>query len=156
MNPLYDYKTLSDKTKRAILLRDSYRCRVCKSNRNTEIHHITPYVECADDSESNLVTLCNRCHDKFEGFKEHLILVLAGQMTLWDFEKLRPSLKRIYRNEMGAPAKYRNGEKSRAIKVPLTEAEHERILSTITPLQRAVALLNLCDDVDAVTKGQPK
>lgn len=54
--------------------------------------------------------------------------------------------------KMGAPVKYTGGVKLRAIKVPLTDAEFERVKST-DPRQRAAVLLKLCDDIDAERAG---
>lgn len=53
------------------------------------------------------------------------------------------------------PRKYPRGVTNRVVKMPLSEADHARILFTTTPEQRAAVLLKLCDDIDAVKRPQP-
>lgn len=45
-----------------ILLRDNYKCVLCQSVSNLEIHHIIPLSVKLIDSPSNLVSLCTGCH----------------------------------------------------------------------------------------------
>ena len=55
--------------RREVYKRDKYTCRVCgKKCRGKEIqaHHIIPYRVSFDNSLSNLVTLCIRCHSKVD------------------------------------------------------------------------------------------
>lgn len=52
------------------------------------------------------------------------------------------------------PRKYARGVSVVNIKVPLTRDEHSRVL-TLSPEQRAAALLNLADQVEQAKKGQP-
>ena len=49
-----------------ILKRDNYKCTnpKCKSSENLAVHHIDRNKE--NNSETNLITLCNKCH-----LKEH-------------------------------------------------------------------------------------
>ena len=47
---------------RTILRRDNYKCRLCHSNIDIEIHHITPVVIGGETQEDNLITLCDICH----------------------------------------------------------------------------------------------
>lgn len=59
-----------------ILKRDKYQCQICKrygkQTEGTHVHHI---VELEDDSllaliDSNLVTLCNKCHTAWHKSQE--------------------------------------------------------------------------------------
>ena len=48
------------------LKRDNYTCRKCKRTDFIGAHHIIPYRKSKDNSLSNLITLCPRCHTKME------------------------------------------------------------------------------------------
>ena len=50
------------KMTRDILRRDNWRCQVCGSRVNLEVHHQQFRSQGGSDSESNLITLCNGCH----------------------------------------------------------------------------------------------
>lgn len=65
------YKTTAWRKKRPrILRRDEYRCQECKrygKNREAQtVHHINPLRERPDLKlvSWNLVSLCNKCHEK--------------------------------------------------------------------------------------------
>lgn len=69
------YKTRAWKKKRPrVLKRDSYQCQECKrygkSTEATTVHHIIPLAWCLlfnkvlALSNINLISLCNKCHDK--------------------------------------------------------------------------------------------
>lgn len=49
-----------------VLLRDGYKCVLCGSKWNIQIHHIVARSKCNKDkrmnSVDNLVTLCRDCH----------------------------------------------------------------------------------------------
>ncbi len=45
-----------------ILRRDGWRCQSCGSMSNLEVHHKDFRSHSGDDSEENLITLCNACH----------------------------------------------------------------------------------------------
>lgn len=53
-----------------ILERDKFKCRTCGRKKNLHVHHIVPFSEFDNYDEandpSNLITLCGRCHRKFE------------------------------------------------------------------------------------------
>ncbi len=53
------YTTLKD----AVVRRDSWKCRVCKTRNNLVVHHIVYRSHGGDDIESNLITLCDNCHN---------------------------------------------------------------------------------------------
>jgi hypothetical protein len=69
--PKHDRK-IPDNVRRQVLIRDNYRCTQCGWNYNMqnkadtrilEIHHKTRHVDGGKSEETNLVTLCNVCHD---------------------------------------------------------------------------------------------
>jgi 5-methylcytosine-specific restriction protein A len=45
-----------------ILERDGHHCVVCGSNVGLAVDHITPRFQGGTDEDSNLQTLCKRCH----------------------------------------------------------------------------------------------
>ena len=54
-----EYKRLSN----AVLHRDKYKCRFCKTRNNLHVHHIVYRSQGGDDVDSNLCVLCDHCHD---------------------------------------------------------------------------------------------
>lgn len=151
MNPpvIREYKALKRDKREKIFERDGGACRTCGDNQYIlEVHHISAYVEGGSERASNLVTLCRKCHKKFEGFDGLLRKVLSGKMTLEKFLEERKNLTRAYHNSA-----YRNGKKPKPVNIPCTADEHARITSTTSGAQRLAVLLRLCDDIDAVMKG---
>lgn len=66
-------RTIKDAVRREVYMRDSHSCQDCGWNYNSwnpsdprhlEAHHIKHHVDGGDNTVSNLVTLCNICHDK--------------------------------------------------------------------------------------------
>jgi len=51
-----------EKLRQLVLRRDSWRCQFCGVMSNLEVHHKQFRSQAGDDSASNLITLCNRCH----------------------------------------------------------------------------------------------
>lgn len=49
-------------TRRMVLRRDQYRCTVCGTSHDLEVHHIVPRAEGGTNDPANLVTLCMACH----------------------------------------------------------------------------------------------
>jgi 5-methylcytosine-specific restriction endonuclease McrA len=47
---------------RVILQRDSWRCQVCGTMLDMEVHHQQFRSHSGEDSEENLITLCHSCH----------------------------------------------------------------------------------------------
>jgi predicted HNH restriction endonuclease len=45
-----------------VLRRDGWRCQSCGAMSNLEVHHKDFRSHSGDDSEENLITLCNPCH----------------------------------------------------------------------------------------------
>lgn len=46
-----------------ILKRDCWRCQSCGSMQNLQVHHQRFRSQSGNDTEENLITLCDRCHD---------------------------------------------------------------------------------------------
>ncbi len=53
-----DYQHLREQ----VLRRDSWRCQLCGSMTNLEVHHKQFRSQSGNDDERNLVTLCLDCH----------------------------------------------------------------------------------------------
>ena len=47
-----------------VLERDGWRCQECGSLKNLQVHHLQPRSQLGDDTMTNLITLCSRCHGK--------------------------------------------------------------------------------------------
>jgi 5-methylcytosine-specific restriction endonuclease McrA len=45
-----------------VLRRDGWRCQLCGTMANLEVHHKEFRSQSGDDSEENLITLCTACH----------------------------------------------------------------------------------------------
>ena len=70
--PEHDRK-IPESIYRAVLVRDKYACLDCgwmheqwnrSDPRHLEAHHIKPHVKGGTNTEENLITLCNICHDE--------------------------------------------------------------------------------------------
>jgi 5-methylcytosine-specific restriction endonuclease McrA len=48
--------------RRQVLRRDGWRCQLCGTMANLEVHHKEFRSQSGDDSEENLFTLCTACH----------------------------------------------------------------------------------------------
>jgi 5-methylcytosine-specific restriction endonuclease McrA len=46
-----------------VILRDGRRCRRCETRHQLTAHHIRPREDGGSDDLSNLITLCENCHD---------------------------------------------------------------------------------------------
>jgi len=51
-----------EQLRQRVLERDNWRCQNCGCAENLEVHHKTLRSQHGDDSEPNLITLCNSCH----------------------------------------------------------------------------------------------
>lgn len=56
--------TIPPSTRAKVLARDGHRCQApgCRNTRFLELHHITPRHRGGDNTATNLITLCGRCH----------------------------------------------------------------------------------------------
>ncbi len=57
------YETL----RQQVLRRDGWRCQLCGSMSNLEVHHKEFRSHAGEDSELNLITLCAECHASAHG-----------------------------------------------------------------------------------------
>lgn len=65
---------LDENIRKAVILRDKCKCKECgKSNCRLEVHHIKPRRLNGSNTLGNLITLCEKCHQKTEG-KEELFM----------------------------------------------------------------------------------
>jgi len=55
-----DWYEISDRIRK----RDGYKCAICGSKKELEVHHIVPLSKGGTSREDNLITLCRRCHSK--------------------------------------------------------------------------------------------
>jgi 5-methylcytosine-specific restriction endonuclease McrA len=51
------------KLHREVLERDGWRCQMCGSMQNLQVHHQQLRSHSGSDQEQNLVTLCHGCHN---------------------------------------------------------------------------------------------
>lgn len=65
-------RKIPDEVRGAVLMRDRYTCRSCawthemwnpSDPRHLELHHVKHHAQGGENSEENLITLCNICHD---------------------------------------------------------------------------------------------
>ena len=62
---------LDENIRKAVILRDHCKCMECgKANMKLEVHHIKPRRWNGSNTLDNLITLCEKCHDKTEGVEE--------------------------------------------------------------------------------------
>jgi 5-methylcytosine-specific restriction endonuclease McrA len=54
--------TLYENLRHEVLRRDGWKCQSCGAMSNLEVHHRKLRSHSGDDSEQNLITLCNACH----------------------------------------------------------------------------------------------
>ncbi len=54
------------KIRKFVIARDFGRCLACGSQKKLELAHIIPFKMQEKNNARNLVTLCVRCHDKFD------------------------------------------------------------------------------------------
>ena len=51
--------------KQACLVRDGFKCRPCGATSSLQCHHIRPRANGGTDKLSNLMTLCQTCHERY-------------------------------------------------------------------------------------------
>lgn len=62
---------LDENIRKAVILRDGCKCMECgRTNCKLEVHHIKPRRVNGSNTLSNLITLCERCHQNTEGCEE--------------------------------------------------------------------------------------
>ncbi|UAT29480.1 HNH endonuclease [Bacillus badius] len=55
-------RQIGDALRPKILKRDNYKCVICESQENLEVHHKHAIYLGGKSTEENLITLCSRCH----------------------------------------------------------------------------------------------
>ena len=53
--------------RRAVLVREGWRCQDCGSANNLQVHHLKSRSQLGNDIMENLITLCASCHGKKHG-----------------------------------------------------------------------------------------
>ena len=51
-----------DQLRNQVLRRDGWRCQLCGSRQNLDVHHQQLRSQEGDDADPNLITLCAECH----------------------------------------------------------------------------------------------
>lgn len=73
---------LDENLRIATLMRDNYTCQECgKKECRLEAHHIVPRRLKGSNSIGNLITLCDKCHDKTEDNEEKFILKYQNKIN---------------------------------------------------------------------------
>jgi 5-methylcytosine-specific restriction endonuclease McrA len=49
---------------RQVMESDNWRCQMCGSMQNPQVHHQNFRSQSGSDMEQNLITLCTRCHKR--------------------------------------------------------------------------------------------
>ena len=53
-----------------ILRRDNYKCRICGSKEQIQVHHLAYEGLAWQVRDSDLITVCDKCHEDFENDKK--------------------------------------------------------------------------------------
>ena len=54
-----------------VLQRDGWRCQNCGAHEFLQVHHRRFRSQGGQDSEENMITLCNRCHQELHAGATH-------------------------------------------------------------------------------------
>ena len=81
---------LDENLRKAAILRDNCACQECgKSNCMLEVHHIRARRYGGSDTIGNLITLCEKCHDKTEcrerDFEEKYFNIIKSKPKRFDY-----------------------------------------------------------------------
>ena len=80
---------LDENIRKAVILRDGCKCKECgKSNCLLEVHHIKPRRLNGSNTISNLITLCEKCHQKTEGNEEKYMQHYFSMLNSSDNENI--------------------------------------------------------------------
>ena len=88
---------LNENLRLACLLRDEFKCHLCENKRaytKLEAHHIIPTAKNGKNSITNLVTLCDKCHDDVHSDK--LKLNITGMGNIQDVVAQRTMIGKTY------------------------------------------------------------
>lgn len=73
--------------RRAVLVRDSYRCRFCGTPDSVEVHHLKPRSLGREDSMENCIVLCKIHHQERHAYRLFLHGVDANQRIRFEVVK---------------------------------------------------------------------
>lgn len=97
-------KAIIKKVNIKILKRDDFQCQICKRKKYPDkkdlrltVHHILPLDRGGKWIDSNMVSLCSRCHNKLHKYEKS-----PNRVRLTDLEKkfIDVKHKRIYNNNL--------------------------------------------------------
>lgn len=96
---------LDENIRKAVILRDECKCMECgKTNCVLEVHHIIPRRLKGSNTLSNLITLCEKCHNETEGSEELFIKkyqnMINGKTIRFDYAEHVMQGKSWLRNEL--------------------------------------------------------
>jgi len=96
---------LDENLRKATIMRDDNKCMECSnSNCMLEVHHIVPRRLSGSDTISNLITLCEKCHDKTEEKEEKFIekyqKMINGKNIRFDYAQHVMQGKHYLRREL--------------------------------------------------------
>ena len=74
---------MDSKTRLSVLNRDNETCQACGNRPANQVHHIKPRGCGGEDTLTNLVTLCGRCH---------MIISPVPPHALWNAFRVRKSV----------------------------------------------------------------
>ncbi|MEZ4504712.1 MAG: HNH endonuclease [Thermomicrobiales bacterium] len=69
-------------SRRLVQERDGYRCTICGSREQLEVHHIVPRRLGGSNDPENLVTVCAACHRRMD--RESLERDGSGHGAPWE------------------------------------------------------------------------
>jgi 5-methylcytosine-specific restriction endonuclease McrA len=52
-----------DQLRKQVLCRDGWKCQICGSRQNLQVHHKQLRSQQGSDDDLNLITLCAGCHE---------------------------------------------------------------------------------------------
>lgn len=76
------------------------KCCNCGSEKNIEYHHIVPLINGGTNNLSNIVPICEECHNKAHD-KKYLKERGGGRPNIISFEDAEPFLERYFNQEIG-------------------------------------------------------
>lgn len=78
-----DYSDLAyTKARKEVRERDGNCCILCKSSKQTHVHHIMKFSEIKMHMTRYMCLLCKRCHKKVTGFEEYYVELLLRLVRL--------------------------------------------------------------------------
>jgi 5-methylcytosine-specific restriction endonuclease McrA len=62
------------RVRQCVLVRDGYRCRVCRTREGVDVHHVRFRSVGGEDSTANCAAICRVCHAECHAYR----LVISG------------------------------------------------------------------------------